>query len=303
MADQAPRQDNFASLQAVHNSPVPPQEGEGQVQEAPKRDKFASMAARQQQSTPAATTLAPAPAPAPSTGTTGASVPPRRDKFASMTARQQVAPETSTIVEPPGTATATTPTPKRDKFASMALATAISKRDESTITSQATTQPKRDKFASMAQQQKSPPSGQTTPKRTAAERMKALEKRTQQRQKVLKDLEKAEGHTWNLIQFASKTARHLTKLKVEDDDTTLSEISSKYRDTLQKIHSLLSPHAKFVKAYQNHQEESEATNMYAARVETRLAQERRNVLEELLRLEKQEAPQDINNENKRKRED
>ena len=131
-----------------------------------------------------------------------------------------------------------------------------------------------------------------------------LKLQIQQRGKVLNDLEKAEGCVWNLIHFASKTSRHLTKLRVDENINTLPELSSQYRETLQTIHSLLSPHAKFVKAYQNHQEESDASNMYTARVETRLAQERQNVLDELVRLEKLDSSQvmQLDNETKRKRE-
>jgi len=97
-----------------------------------------------------------------------------------------------------------------------------------------------------------------------------------------------------------------------------------YLDKVKKIHDLITPHAELVVAYRNHaidiggklesikptdkdllvqrksvdlsgdkkeenRKESEHYNMYAARVEMRLAMERRDILNELLRLEKEEA--------------
>lgn len=234
-----------------------------------------------------------------------------RDKFASMAARQQQGSEAAPAPVAPVPVTVAA-APKRDKFASMAKTTAKPARDKfaslaQTTHQQSAQQPKRDKFASLAQQS-NPPIGEIDEeKRKNQEKMKALKTKIQQRQTVLNDLEKAEGHTWNLIQLSSKTAKHLTKLGVDQDSVALSGICSSYRRTLQQIHSLLSPHAKFVKSYQNfdrsHQEASEGTNMYAARVDTRLAQERRNVLQELLRLEENEAPSDSVDLKKRKREE
>ena len=87
-----------------------------------------------------------------------------------------------------------------------------------------------------------------------------------------------------------------------------------YLDKVARVHALLSPHAEKVVAYSNHEvdtaeadagaesaadnneetakSETEArekkNNMYAAKVEMRLAIERRDVLKEFLRLEKEE---------------
>lgn len=311
MSAQPPKRDKFASLQASRTTSSPTNASQSPT---PKRDKFASMAARQQTGqgpdvSPLAGIVAPAPkrdkfasmaarqqgtSPIPSASSQASGR--NRDKFSSMAARQQSSPSQAPQPDDADVLTAITASgatpvasvPKRDKFASMA---------------QGTTAPKRDKLASLAQQQNPqiPAVAPVEPKPSNENQMKQLKKRTQQRQRVLAELERAEGHTWNLIQLASQTAKNLTELKVNDEEDTLSDISSKYRDTLQRIHSLLSPHAKFVKAYQNHQETSDASNMYAARVEKRLAQERRYVLEELLSQEKQEA-MDIANTNKRKHE-
>ena len=226
---------------------------------------------------------------------------PRRDKFASMAAMQEL-----TTAVPRAPFSGVEPAFESDEVSSTTATAAPKKPDDAANAHAGAPQPKRDKFSSMAQQYQIPAVERIDAcKKTASDSMKKFEMRIQQRQKVLKDLEIAEGHTWILIELASRTAGHLTKLKVKPSDTTLSKISSQYRDTLRRIHSLLSPHSKFVKAYQNHQEEFDATNMYAARVETRLAQERRNVLEELLKLEKPTPPLGIvvGLENKRKRDD
>lgn len=220
------------------------------------------------------------------------SAAPKRDKFASMKVAQQQQPQT---------------TPKRDKFASMAAAAQQSQTAAAAI-------PKRNKFASMV----AAVAGESltaTPSEKDTETI--VKEKMKQRDKVLKDLEQAEGWTWQLLTLASQTAKSLSDLTA--DTTDISETSAKYRETLQKIHSILTPHAHLVVSYQNHQvdkkeeathdaEGEERINMYAARVEMRLAQERRNVLRELLRLEKESedslsAPPEAVAGDKRKRED
>ena len=201
---------------------------------------------------------------------------------------------------------------KRDKFASMAAA-----RQSQTTTTAA---PKRDKFASMtaAAAATSGESLTVTPSEKDIEN--AIKKRMKQRDQVFKDLEQAEGWTWQLLTLACQTARSLSDLTA-DNNTDISEMSAKYRETLQKIHSILTPHAHLVVPYQNHQvdkkeevqqqhtnAEEDRINMYAARVEMRLAQERRNVLNELLRLEKESEdslsePSEADTGLKRKRDD
>lgn len=203
--------------------------------------------------------------------------------------------------------------PKRDKFASMAATAATS------------VPPKRDKLASMAaasSQASSADADDTTNKseQSKEEYQALVKKRMTQRDQVLKDLEKAEGWTWQLLSLASKTARSLSELDM-DNVEELGQTSQQYRTTLQKIHGTLSPHASLVVAYENHgidkkqdsvvgadkkqddaaksqeekkqeeasNEKKQDINMYAARVEMRLAHERRDVLKELLRLEQQES--------------
>ncbi|KAI2490053.1 hypothetical protein MHU86_24521 [Fragilaria crotonensis] len=282
MEDEEPQRDKFESLRTDLSSAVSVAEGGSH---APKRDKFASLTLREQeQSSPPASVPAHEPANDSSILSAEISKPPRRDKFASMAARKELTAEAAM------TAAARAPSASKN-------------RDNATPTSRLTP---RDKFSSTTQLQKSHFVDRTNAEKNSGSNGRVnFEIRTQQRLRVLEDLEIAETHTWMLIQFASRTAEHLAKLNVEQSDTTVSSISLQYRDTLQKIHSLLSRHSKFVKAYENHQEEVDATNMYAARVETRLAQERRNVVEELLKLEKQELPLGVTAgiENKRKRDD
>jgi len=229
---------------------------------------------------------------------TTTAAPPKRDKFASMAA---------------AAAAAVPIAPKRDKFASMAAAASSQQAS-----------PQRDKFASMAAASSQQHESITTTTSASKEEKEApLKKRMSQRDQVLADLQQAEGWTWQLLTLASKTARSLSTLDMSNaTKSEISQTSKQYCDTLQNIHSLLSPHASLVVAYENHnvdkqqggketkqeQEEKEEegikkegddkmkkedVNMYAARVEMRLAQERRDVLKELLRLEQQEETSSI----------
>lgn len=181
--------------------------------------------------------------------------------------------------------------PKKDKFASMAAAAAAPA-------------PKRDKFASMAAVATTPPTSQPAQTQSKEQAHESLQKRLAQRNQVLKDLQQAEGWTWQLMCLARNTTRSLSDVsKAENAHDEISHLSKQYRDTLEQIHSLLSPHASLVKAYQNHSVDKKMEeavvdsadnksktemNMYAARVEMRLAKERRDVLQELLRLEQQQ---------------
>jgi hypothetical protein len=189
---------------------------------------------------------------------------------------------------------------RRDKLASMALASATRTRDAEKQASAGNPIQKRDKFSSMAKRLKIAETKPGIPSNGMKdERLEILELKTEQRRKVFRDLEKAEGNVWNLMKVAMNTANFLTVLKVEQDDVTLSELSSKFRSTLENVHSLLKPHSDFVKSFQNHVEELETKNMYASRVETRLSQERRSVLKDFLRLEESES-QITGTTNKRK---
>lgn len=207
------------------------------------------------------------------------------------------------------------PAPKRDKFASMVARQpqGMTTTNDTTIPIQIPIQiptipvvaeaPKRDKLASMASLQSMPPVRQDTVALLSvtsnnSDRGKiALKTRIQQRQTVLQDLESTEGLTWKLIHLARDTAHALTDLTGTTSSNDIAELSKEYRETLSKIHQTLQPHGNLVKAYQNHQvdtgqkEEKKSTgglNMYAARVEMRLAQEKQRVLTEMLQLEQEQ---------------
>lgn len=88
-----------------------------------------------------------------------------------------------------------------------------------------------------------------------------------------------------------------------------------YLAGVKRLHGLLAPHAPLVKSYRNHRRDDDndddnnnddahgqavterivanaTSNMYAARVEKRLAAERSEILKEMLRLEKREAEEE-----------
>jgi hypothetical protein len=201
--------------------------------------------------------------------------------------------------------------PKRDKFASMAAAAAGGAAGDAAASaagdaaaSAAPDDPRRDKLTALAVS--APQHQEHQPVATSEEKNELLKQRMAQRDRVLKDLQQAEGWTWNLLTLANKTASSLSTLDTTKEQ--VSELSKQYRDTLQNIHSILTPHASLVVAYQNHgvdknrkeasdeekkegHGQKEIVNMYAAKVERKLAQERRNVLQGLLRLEQQRGEQ------------
>uniref|UniRef100_A0A7S1UL21 Uncharacterized protein n=1 Tax=Grammatophora oceanica TaxID=210454 RepID=A0A7S1UL21_9STRA len=279
------------------------------MSDPPKRDKFASLAARQQQQQQAPPAAPPQPPP-PQRATS-----PKRDKFASLAAKQKAAPATETA-----TTSAVKP-PKRDKFSSLQQGGGGGGGSTSTGGGKfAKLQQK---------QQETPSSDGASAAATAEAERLAVQKRKEallgrigQQRQVLKDMEKAEGMVWNLIHLAKETAEGLADLKpspqqddAEEASPDLSALSQNYRTTLSQIHGLLKPHAHLVKAYENHridEEEPEnddeeavdaekkkkkaqqettsaAPNMYAARVEMRLALEKQQVLKALLELENQES--------------
>eukprot|EP00978_Attheya_sp_CCMP212_P032745 scaffold129257_cov54-Attheya_sp.AAC.5 len=148
--------------------------------------------------------------------------------------------------------------------------------------------------------------------------------------KLWQDLNRAEDLVLELVTLAAGTSHILNDLTLpqqhddDDDDVTKKEEEArqngtKYTQALSQIHSLLTPHAHLVVAYttntttgtplgpptsvQSAPPTTETigttttntkapTNMYASRVEMRLAMEKQSVLEELLRLEQQDLKQE-----------
>jgi len=255
------------------------------MSEPPKRDKFASMAAAQKEREGI-------------NNPTPILSPPKPDKFASMVAKQQGGGGGGVLVEQavdettsPAQGVSQPPVvvvtaPKRDKFASMAARQQKQQQVlAGSIVPEPMTAPKKDLLSGSHD---SPITSTTAA--PPQDRGKMLQARIQQRQKVLCDLELAEGLIWKLNLLAKDTAHAFSDLS--GNTGNISATSKDFRETLKKIHQTLHPHAHLVKAYQNHQvdkkEDLGAPNMYAARVEMRLAQEKQQVLAEMLRLEQGE---------------
>jgi hypothetical protein len=261
-----------------------------QVAAASKRDKFASMAAQRSGGTPPTNT-------APTTAAATASMddnavasgpvvtstpPPRRDKLSAMASRQQ---------EAAGALASTT-----DNSSSVTTAVA----DTTTTTTTNTT----TNTNTMALDDQ-------TAQDASAVQTAALQQRMDQRAAVWSDLGRAEAQTIQLLQTAQTTAAHLAAASSSSSTNTTANNSSSssdahnndpdrpsrpqeaalrrcmtdYQTTVEKIHALLAPHAALVKAYQA---PVRINRMYQARVELRLAEEKRQLLSEFLRLQQEE---------------
>ncbi len=194
----------------------------------------------------------------------------KTDKLAAMAARQQssdkaLEEELSTPV-------------KRDKLAAMA-ARQIEETITSTTTTTITTVPKRDKFAAMAAR---PPEHTTTittekssPKNHQQDRIQELQQRCQQRDAIYADLDQAEALVIQLLQVAQDTSTALST-------TWAAPPVSQYPTIVQQIQGLLQPYAHYVQAYQA---PSTTTRMYQTRVEWRLAEEAKAILQDYRALE------------------
>lgn len=264
------------------------------ISSSSKRDsKFASLAAMSQ----------------PKTATDVQQTTTKRDKFASLAARNQaaVASDLSSSMPSLATAFATTEmsvasspttaiaTPKRDKFASLA---ARGNGDATTINLAAA--PKRDKFAALASSAGTGGSNDMMDidtKMTSKQLQEDTERRKQeelvalcqQRDSVWNDLDLAEARAMQLLKLSETTATSLADMAlcVNDDEVKngmnhLQIIQSQYMQTVSDIHSLLKPHAEFVQAYQA---PTRMNRMYLQRVELRIAESKRSILEEFLRLQ------------------
>jgi hypothetical protein len=291
--------------------------GKHGVQTVPKRDKFASLAAKtgtQQQNlvtvpigmsskSDKITSFAAVSNVTPTVETKHDSTV-KRDKFASLAARSPGALSSDTSIQTAASQSANnafSPTPKRDKFSSLASRGAVGS-DVTTINIVA---PKRDKFAALA----SAVSGSSTDvvshgiiaapealrqeeQDVAKEEQQRLFALCQQRDSVWNDLDLAEARAMHLLQLAEKTTTSLADMTfcVNDNEVNngmelLQTMQSDYMTTVSEIHSLLKPHAEFVKAYQP---PARVNRMYLQRVELRIAESKRSILEELLRLQQLE---------------
>ena len=149
-----------------------------------------------------------------------------------------------------------------------------------------TAKPRRDKLASMAES-KNQSSAADEMKRQEEERQK-LKERCQQRSLVWKDLDRAQAKTIQLLDIAQETTQLLGSTDDGNSYPRLSTLSNEFSETLQELYGTLEPHAHFVKAYTNDNEESEqmSNRLYSSRVDMRIAQSRKTLLQEMVELEK-----------------
>jgi hypothetical protein len=259
------------------------------VQPAPaKQDKFASMAARRSGETPPSTPPTPA---APTAAPSGIADADAATAAISTTIDNSNV-EVLSAPEPPSVVAAA---PRRDKFSAMASrqqtgAGATSDADATMTTAVVVTLDQSQEEA-------------------AKERNRLLQQRMDQRDNVWSDLCKAEAQTIQLLQTAQTTATHLAAAASyssstdndadatakassgEDAPASRSQVAAiqkcmkDYQSTVEQIHKLLAPHADLVKAYQA---PTRLNRMYQARVELRLADEKKQLLSEFLRLQKEE---------------
>uniref|UniRef100_A0A7S4RVD7 Uncharacterized protein n=1 Tax=Ditylum brightwellii TaxID=49249 RepID=A0A7S4RVD7_9STRA len=220
------------------------------------------------------------------------------------------------------------------------------------------------KFANMMASQQAKTAAETagSGSESSAVKKKTRPPRVERQKQIFADLDEAEKLVLGMMQIASSTASALSDLTEVggggNEGAAAEEMLAKlaksngeeYLAKVKRIHSLLSPHAKLVVAYRNHQVDiaddgggssgggsissggaagataiatnkvddgktAKSHNMYASRVEMRLAMERRDVLREFLRLEKKEineggaknesisADDSVDTSAKRKRED
>jgi hypothetical protein len=224
-----------------------------------KRDKFAALAAAQQQLTPPPQA-------------------PKRDKFASLQAKQgaESLGESHSPATTAGGSASHIP-PKRDKFASLKSGRQSEEAGGDSTSNTAVTVRRGDKFAAVRQQK------QVAEQQT---KQQALLDKCRQRDQVWKDLDTAEAAVVRLLQLAEQTASILaaqTSIPSSESSnhntmSNLVQIQSQYQEKVHEVHSLLKPHAAFVRAYQA---PARVNAMYLQRVELRLADSKVRLLEQL----------------------
>lgn len=153
-------------------------------------------------------------------------------------------------------------------------------------------------------------------KEAASARRKEL---SAKRDKVFDDLDQAENIIVSLLDCASDLAQSLsdmTTAKANGNNNSFEKLAGRIKENgsgylagVKKVHSLLAQHASLVKSYRtedsdrkgeddtNNKDKTEAeqivkiatSNMYASRVEKRLALERSAILKEMIRLEELES--------------
>ena len=187
--------------------------------------------------------------------------------------------------------TMTDPSPPRrgDKFA------ALQQQQH-----QAAAAPKRDKFAAMQSRSENETitvSGCSPQEVVDSKHAEASKLQNKKFSKVWSDLQLAEAATLRLLRVARDTAESLIHADTLDPDNPQQDAPpiDDFVTTLQQVHSLLSPHAHFVKAYQA---PTEPNKTYLAKVELGMARQKRNVIQAWNKL-LQEQEQDGENKDGR----
>ena len=128
------------------------------------------------------------------------------------------------------------------------------------------------------------------------------QKREKKAAKTKKRLEKEQRRQRAMDTGTDDESDDSSSSEEDDDDSVDEEDTSRpherYSKILQELHSLCAPHAHWIQAYRpvstfktkkkKTEEKKPKISMYQARVEMRLAQEKRNICQEWLRLEEEE---------------
>jgi hypothetical protein len=151
--------------------------------------------------------------------------------------------------------------------------------------------------ATQQQQQQRQPSTATAVDRTLAVR-EDLERRRVQRQHVWDDLEAAEHAVTQILEVAQLTCEELAAAATAAPPSSHSsangaadkvrDLASRYSGLVRDVHTRLQPHASLVRAYQA---PTSLSAVYVAKVQVRLAQERRDLLQQHVSLLKRQLDQ------------
>ena len=122
-----------------------------------------------------------------------------------------------------------------------------------------------------------------------------LERRRGQRQQVWDDLEAAEHAVTQILEVARRTCEQLAGAASTTTTTTTTtstdkvrELASRYSGLVRDVHARLQPHAPLVRAYKA---PTSLSAVYVAKVQVRLAQERRDLLQQHVSLLQREVDQ------------
>jgi hypothetical protein len=127
-----------------------------------------------------------------------------------------------------------------------------------------------------------------------------LERRRGQRQHVWDDLEAAEHAVTQILEVAQLTCEELAAATTTSTAPPSShssanggadkvrELASRYSGLVRDVHARLQPHASLVRAYQA---PTSLSAVYVAKVQVRLAQERRDLLQQHVSLLKRQLDQ------------